>query len=126
MALFGTKKEKKVEQKATVKKAEKKAEVKEVTVNAPHGHTHVILRPHVTEKSGLLSQTGIYTFQVASGANKKMISQAVQSLYKVTPVKIAVTNLPAKKIFVRGKRGTVSAIRKAVVTVKKGDKIDFV
>jgi len=85
-----------------------------------------IIRPHITEKSGLLSQNGIYTFVINAKANKDSVAKAVKSLFKVTPVRIAITNNPAKKVFVRGKRGTVSGIRKAVVTLKKGDKIDFV
>jgi large subunit ribosomal protein L23 len=80
----------------------------------------------VTEKSGLLSQGGVYTFEVTASANKSTIAGAVKALYKVTPVKIAIVNSPAKKVFVRGRRGVVSGVRKALVTLKKGDKIDFV
>jgi len=87
---------------------------------------HAIIRPHITEKSGLLSQNGVYTFVISSSANKDSVGKAMKNLYKVTPVKIALLNNPSKKVFVRGKRGTVSGIRKAVVTVKKGEKIDFV
>lgn len=86
----------------------------------------VIIKPHVTEKSGILSQGGVYTFEVKKNANKNVIGKAIAALYKVTPVKIAVTNIPSKSIFHRGKIGTVSGIRKAIVTLKKGDKIDFV
>lgn len=85
-----------------------------------------IIRPHITEKSGLLSQSGVYTFQVSRNANKDSIGQAVKTLYKVTPVKIAIINLPTKNVFVKGRFGTVSGTRKAMVTVKKGEKIDFV
>ena len=85
-----------------------------------------ILRPRLTEKSGILSQMGVYTFEIAQNANKNAVSKAVSALYKVTPIKIAILNLPSKRVFVRGKRGVVSGIRKAVVTLKKGDKIDFV
>ena len=88
--------------------------------------TDVIIRPRVTEKSGLLSQIGIYTFQVRTDATKQSVAKAISALYKVTPVKVAVLNMPAKKVFVRGKRGVVAGMRKAVVTVRKGDKIDFV
>lgn len=99
-------------------------------VAMPSGHfddaAGAIIRPHITEKSGLLSQAGTYTFQVAAGANKAAVAKAVKTLYKVTPVKVAVINLPAKKIFVKGRIGTVSAMRKAMVTLKKGEKIDFV
>ena len=84
-----------------------------------------ILRPHITEKSGILSQLGVYTFQVTKNANKATVAKAIAALYKVTPVKVAMINLPSKSIVVKGRLGAVPAIRKAVVTVKKGDKIDF-
>jgi len=106
---------------------------REKVISAPsmknEGASHaasVIIRPRVTEKSGLLSQGGVYTFEVMRDANKQSISRAITALYKVTPVKIAVINTPIKNVFVKGRRGTVAGIRKAVVTVKKGEKIDFV
>jgi large subunit ribosomal protein L23 len=86
----------------------------------------VIIRPHITEKSGLLSQSGVYTFQISENATKSSVAKAMAALYKVTPIRVAMINLPDKKVFVRGKRGVVSGIRKAMVTVKEGEKIDFV
>ncbi len=86
----------------------------------------IIIRPHITEKTGLLSQTGVYTFQVDRDANKQTIAKAVKELYKVTPVKIAIVKVPMKNIFVRGKKGSIPGMKKAMVTVKKGEKIDFV
>ncbi|MEK7501716.1 MAG: 50S ribosomal protein L23 [Patescibacteria group bacterium] len=86
----------------------------------------IIIRPHITEKTGILSQMGVYTFQVDRNANKQTIARAVKELYKVNPVKIAVIKVPMKNIFVRGKRGTIPGMKKAIVTVKKGEKIDFV
>lgn len=90
------------------------------------GSSSAILRPRITEKSGLLSQGGVYTFEVTKNSNREAIAKAVMSLYKVTPERIAIINLPAKNVFVRGKRGRVAGVRKAMVTLKKGDKIDFV
>ena len=82
---------------------------------------------HYTKmKSGILSQTGVYTFEIAPTANKNLIAKAVIALYKVTPTKVTIINSPAKKVFIRGRRGVVSGVRKALVTLKKGDKIDFV
>jgi large subunit ribosomal protein L23 len=86
----------------------------------------VIIRPHITEKTGLLSQSGVYTFQISENATKSSVAKAMAALYKVTPIRVAMINLPDKKVFVRGKRGVVSGIRKAMVTVKEGEKIDFV
>jgi large subunit ribosomal protein L23 len=135
MALFGTTKlktEKKVATPKATKAPRAKKETKEVAVVADKvavsvsGPTHVILRPHVTEKSGLLSQSGKYTFQVTRTANKQSISEAVQTLYKVIPMHVTILNLPARKVFVRGRRGVVPGIRKAIVTLKKGETINFV
>lgn len=96
-----------------------------VSVNS-FNNSSVVLRPRITEKSGVLSQGGVYTFEVTRGANKNSVKSAIKSLYKVNPVKVAILNNPAKNVFVRGRRGVVSGVRKALVTLKKGDKIDFV
>jgi large subunit ribosomal protein L23 len=87
----------------------------------------IIKKPRITEKSGIQAEAlGVYTFEVTDNANKKNIAKAVKELYKVTPVKINITNLPAKKVFSRGKVGRKSGVKKAVVYLKKGDKIEFV
>ena len=88
--------------------------------------TDAIIRPRVTEKSGVLSQNGVYTFEVDKRANKQSVAKAMAALYKVTPTRIRMINTPIKNVFVKGRRGQVAGIRKAVVTLKKGDKIDFV
>ena len=114
--------------KVVEKKADKKADAVVAVASAGVGSpvADVILRPRITEKSGILSQGGVYTFEIATTANKNLVMKAVISLYKVTPVKVAIINSPAKKVFVRGRHGRVSGVRKAIVTLKEGDKIDFV
>ena len=87
----------------------------------------IIKKPRITEKSGLQAEGfGVYTFEVTNEANKKNITKAVKDLYKVTPVKVNIVNLPAKKVFSRGKVGRKSGVKKAIVFLKKGDKIEFV
>ncbi|MEI6190984.1 MAG: 50S ribosomal protein L23 [bacterium] len=87
----------------------------------------IIKKPRITEKSGIQAETlGVYTFEVTDKANKKNIAKAIKELYKVTPVKVNITNLPAKKVFSRGKVGRKSGVKKAIVYLKKGDKIEFV
>jgi large subunit ribosomal protein L23 len=86
----------------------------------------IIKKPRITEKSGLQAELlGVYTFEVTEKANKKNITKAIKELYKVTPVKVNIINLPAKAIFSRGKNGRKAGIKKAVVYLKKGDKIEF-
>ena len=89
----------------------------------------VILRkPRITEKAAEASQKekGVYTFEVSAGANKTQVKSAVKELFKVTPVKVNIINTSEKNVISRRKRGVVSGIKKAMVYLKKGDKIDFV
>ncbi|MCL5782113.1 MAG: 50S ribosomal protein L23 [Patescibacteria group bacterium] len=111
--------------KSVVTKTETKTPVVAVEV-ASSMTASVVIRPHITEKSGILSQNGSYTFEVARSANKDTIAKAINAIYKVKPMRVSIINVPAKRVFVRGKAGRVSGMRKAVVTLKKGDKIDFV
>ncbi len=84
----------------------------------------IILRPRITEKAGIMSENlNMYTFEVEKNASKPSIARAIKSLYKVTPLKIRTISLPRKKVFVRGKIGMQSSVKKALVYLKKGEKI---
>jgi large subunit ribosomal protein L23 len=82
-----------------------------------------IIRPHITEKAALQSSSNAYTFVVTNDASKLELLKEIKSEYKVTPIKVNITNLPAKNVFVRGKRGVEAGFKKAVVFLKKGDSI---
>lgn len=85
----------------------------------------IILRPRITEKSGIMNESlNLYTFEVSKNASKPVIAKAIKTLYKVTPLKIRTINLPRRKVFVRGKIGAQSGVKKALVYLKKGDKIE--
>ena len=85
-----------------------------------------IIRPRITEKAGIMSEAlNVFTFEVAKNSTKDSISKDIQTLYKVTPTKIRIVNLPERRVIVRGKRGTQSAVKKALVYLKKGDKINL-
>ena len=85
-----------------------------------------ILRPRITEKSGIMNEKfNVYTFEVSKDSTKHSIEKEIKALYKVTPTQVRIVNLPAKKVFIRGTRGTKSGVKKALVYLKKGDKIDF-
>ena len=86
-----------------------------------------LLRPRITEKAANLTTMHVYTFDVRMDATKKQIADAVKKLYKVTPLKVHVVNTPPKKVAMRKKRGfgKTSATRKAYVTLKMGEEIQF-
>ena len=85
----------------------------------------ITLVPHITEKATFLSERGVYVFKIKPEVNKKMVEQAVREIYKVTPRKIAISYLPSKKRFVRGRYGEKKGLKKAVVYLKEGDKIEI-
>ena len=125
MALFGKNKTEKKEVK--VEKAVKAVKPVSLTPHVVSAEAaHVIIRPHITEKTGMLSQTGVYTFEVVKGAGAKEISNAIQALYKVVPVKVSVTKIRSKNRSLRGIPGKTATGKKAYVYLKKGDKIEFI
>ncbi len=86
-----------------------------------------LLRPRITEKAGIMNESNnVYTFEVAKNSTKHTIANEIKALYKVTPSKVRIVNIPARNVIVRGKKGTQSAIKKALVYLKKGDKINIV
>jgi large subunit ribosomal protein L23 len=87
----------------------------------------IIKKPRITEKAGIRSELqNAYTFEVLPSATKKTIAQAIREIYKVTPIKVNITKLPAKNVVKRGKKGRTQAVKKAIVFLKKGDKIAFI
>lgn len=82
-----------------------------------------VIRPHVTEKSTLLNEKGIYVFKIKPNINKIMVKAAVKSNYGVNPAKVRIVNAPSKQIFVRRRRAVKPGFKKAIVYLKTGEKI---
>lgn len=84
----------------------------------------VLLRPLVTEKSTRLQGQQKYSFAVDRDANKVEIRRAVRALYGVDPIRVNVQNLDGKVVRYGRSVGRTAAWRKAIVTLKSGQKID--
>jgi len=91
--------------------------------------SQIVLRPVISEKSMDETQRGKYTFAVHDDANKLMIKDAVEELFKVKVVDVNVLTTKAKEKSRNRKRGRVQGFtspwKKAIVTVASGDKIEF-
>jgi Ribosomal protein L23 len=106
-------------------KTKKNKEEKEV-VSDKKEKTHPLIKsPRVTEKSAILAEKGVYTFNVASNANKNELKKAIKFVYGVTPVNISITQIAKKTVTRRGITSVKQGGKKAVVHLKKGDKITF-
>ncbi|MEK9181758.1 MAG: 50S ribosomal protein L23 [Patescibacteria group bacterium] len=86
----------------------------------------IIKNPRITEKASNAQEQNVYTFDVFSSANKIEIKKAIFTLYKVHPVKVNVLSIPRKTTMLKGRVGVKGGGRKAVVYLKKGDKIEFI
>ena len=142
MALFGKKKKDTKDEKASDKKelkevvSEKEKTQEERASKLADQNVldsdleNLLIKPRITEKATILaSDQNAYVFNIRKDATKPSIKKAIQKIYKVTPEKIAIVNVPSKKVQVRGKRGkfgTKSGGKKAYVFLKEGDRIEFV
>lgn len=83
----------------------------------------VVVRPIVSERSYKLIEHNRYTFEVDKRARKPEIASAVEEIFKVTVVNVNTMNVPGKSRRVRFAKGMTPSWKKAIVTLKEGDKI---
>ena len=87
----------------------------------------IIQTASLTEKSTLMSEKqNKYVFRVNPRANKIQLKQAVQRLFQKQVVDVNTCNYAGKEKRVRGPLGRRSHWKKAIVTLKEGEKIDLV
>lgn len=118
-----------------VKEAKEEAKAEEPKKEAPKAIAavaratgaayRVLVRPIVTEKTTRLGQVNQYAFEVATTANKLEIRKAVTAVYGVTPTDVRVMRIFGKPVRSRAGMTRRSTWRKAIVTLKKGDRIDL-
>src|SRR5918996_4892773 len=88
-------------------------------------HYDVIVAPHITEKSTMLTEQNAVVFKVAQDASKPAIKAAVEALFnvKVTGVNTIVTKGKTKRW--KGQPYRRSDSKKAIVTLAEGQSIDI-
>ncbi|HZL06807.1 MAG TPA: 50S ribosomal protein L23 [Coriobacteriia bacterium] len=85
----------------------------------------IIIRPVVSEKSYKLMEFNRYTFEVDKRATKPHIASAIEEIFGVTVTSVNTINVPGKPRRLRYNKGVTRTWKKAVVTLKDGDKIDL-
>lgn len=85
----------------------------------------ILKKPLITEKSMDLVGENKYSFIVDPNSNKVEIKKAVEELFKVKVEKVHTLRYKAKIKRVKGRLGRISGYKKAIVTLKKGDKIEI-
>ena len=87
-------------------------------------HYDVILAPHITEKSTLLSEQNGIVFKVANDATKPQIKEAVEALFSVKVMGVNTIVAKGKTKRWKGKPYKRTDMKKAIVTLADGDSID--
>jgi large subunit ribosomal protein L23 len=87
-------------------------------------HFDVVLAPHITEKSTMLSEHNAVVFRVASGASKPQIKEAIEALFNVTVTGVNTIVTKGKSKRWKGKPYQRSDFKKAIVTLAEGQSID--
>ena len=88
-------------------------------------HYDIVLAPHITEKSTMLSETNAVVFKVAPGATKPEIKAAVEALFKVTVTRVNTIVTKGKTKRWKGKPYQRSDMKKAIVRLAEGQSIDI-
>ena len=85
----------------------------------------VLRRPLITEKNATLQAQGKYAFEVTGGASKPQIKQAVEKAFKVKVSAVNVMTVSGKTRRVGRRQVLTRSWKKAIVTLKPGDKIEL-
>ncbi|MEA2088793.1 MAG: 50S ribosomal protein L23 [Patescibacteria group bacterium] len=130
---------KKTEKKKDVKKTEQKkivplrqpayggkeVKVKEAKKKKTDGIAYrILVKPLITEKVTDLAVFNQYAFAVSINANKIDIKKAIQEVYGVMPIAVNVINMRGKKVRSGKVSGRTKRWKKAIITLKKGEKIE--
>lgn len=87
-------------------------------------HYDVVLSPHITEKSTLLSEHNAVVFKVAGDSTKPQIKAAVEALFGVNVLGVNTLTQKGKTKRWKGRPYTRSDVKKAIVTLAEGQSID--
>lgn len=88
----------------------------------------IIKKQRITEKSSALSVENRYVLEVAPDARKPEIADAVEKKYGVHVLSVRTINVKGETRYIRGTRRTrvEPTIKKAIVTLKAGERIEQV
>lgn len=85
----------------------------------------ILLSPHISEKSSIVSDHNQYVFKVMKNATKPEIKKAVEKLFNVDVISVQVVNSKPKKVRFARVEGSRKAWKKAYVRVAAGKEINF-
>lgn len=117
-----------IEIKEEAKKETKKAEPKKAEPKmkaAVRFSRNVLVKPWVSERSTDLAALNKYVFLVDQSATKPLIKENIAKRYNVNVTDVDIVNIKGKVKYFRNEPHRRQSIKKAIITLKKGDKIEI-
>jgi large subunit ribosomal protein L23 len=114
-----------LEKKENQKKESPTTKITQKKETKPTFTWRILKAPHITEKSTELARKNQYTFLVDKEANKIEIKRAIEEKYNVKVEKVRIIKMPGKRRRVGRTIGWKKGFKKAIVTIKEGQKIDI-
>ena len=85
----------------------------------------IVIKPIITEKATMLGKENKYVFLVTDGAASPEVKKVIEATYKVKVARVQAINTKSKKRRLGATLGIQPGYRKAIVTLKKGEKLDI-
>jgi len=114
--------DKKEVKKPVAEKVETKKTINKASIKTGQAY-RFLLKPIISEKATVGAADGKYTFDVSMDANKVAIKKAILEVYGVEPTEVNIINQRGKTVRFGRKHGRTKNIKKAIVTLRKGDSI---
>lgn len=127
MAIF-KKQPKTVKEESVVKAEQSKAEQQkktELKKAAKRAARNVLVKPWITERATDLSALNKYVFLVDESATKPLVKENIAERYNIKPVAVDIVNIKGKLKYFKNQPRRRQSIKKAIITLKKGDKIEI-
>lgn len=95
-----------------------------MTKNVTERMYNILVKPIITEKSSMVAENNVLTFEVAKDSNKTEIKAAIEAIYNVKVEKVNTLVQQGKTKRFRGHLGRRSDVKKAMVKLADGHNID--
>lgn len=129
MGIFNKKDDKKISEKpkksAVKTKEAKKPRIVNLTLGESDLVNKALIQPWITEKTHDLMGLNKYVFKVAQKTNKKQVKKAIEALYGVKVEDVSIVKIHSEKKRFGKTMGHRSGYKKAIVSLKKGNRIDI-
>ncbi|PKL72366.1 50S ribosomal protein L23 [Candidatus Kuenenbacteria bacterium HGW-Kuenenbacteria-1] len=111
------------EEKKEIKKPEVKKRIGNDKLNYKDAY-RILVKPINTEKSTNLTALNQHVFEVTGNSNKIEIKKAIQAVYNVKPISVNIIKTKGKNVKHGKTKGKTKARKKAIITLKQGEKIE--